>query len=197
MDMGEWIAKNWAIVQAAPAEIISLALIFAAAGFSAAHFLSKHRIEGLKEQVDYWKGRSQSPEASAAPAGKGDPTFKFPPSGFYGPNLLGPSIIDMTVRQSYSMSAVIPDGKRLRVRMVGPRAQFLEDVGGAWTFSIGTRNWAHNMYDRQADEQVFEAGPGEADLQFFPQRPGAIAVELLDEAGEKLRQFTVRARAAE
>lgn len=195
MDLANWVSTNWALIKAAPGAIISLCVIMLGAGFFGALFFFKHRNELLKEQVDYWKDRAQPVPPSASPAAApAEPTYRFPPAGFHGTNLLSSSIIDMSVGQAYSMAAVIPDGKRLRVRLVGPRARYLEDNGGAWTFSIGTRNWAHNLYDPQADEQTFEAGPGEADLQFFPRRPGRIGGELTDETGRLLRQFTVKVR---
>lgn len=195
MELADWFSKNWALFQAAPGAIVSLCVIMLAAGFFGSLFLFKHRNEQLKEQVDYWKDRAQPlSQTLAEPPVPAEPTYQFPAAGFHGTNLLSSSIIDMSVGQAYSMAAVVPHGKRLRVRLVGPRARFLEDNGGAWTFSIGTRNWAHNLYDPQADEQTFEAGPGEADLQFFPRRSGRIGGELTDETGKVLRQFTVKVR---
>lgn len=195
MELADWISKNWALVQSAPGAIFSLCALMLAAGFLGSLFLFKHRNEQLKEQVDYWKDRAQSapsmPTQSAAPA---EPMYRFPAAGFHGTNLLSSNIIDMSVGQAYSMAAVIPEGKRLRVRMVGPKAEYIGDNKGAWGVSVSARNWSHNIYDHQANEQTFDAGPGEADLQFFPYRSGRIGGELTDETGKVLGQFTVKVR---
>jgi len=47
----------------------------------------------------------------------------------------------------------------------------------AWSFRLSPRNWQWTTYNRAESEQVFDAGPGDADMNITFHRRGDIAIE--------------------
>lgn len=93
----------------------------------------------------------------------------YPENGFYGTNLLNPSIsevgvsgqfgVDPDSKGRYSFAVNLPEGTSLKIVMTS--LQFVNSTGNfsnVWTFSsTSIRNWYITNYNRDSGEQTFEA----------------------------------------
>lgn len=194
MDLAKFLVDNWAQVQASPALFITLALLAVALGATATHFFYKHRIDALKERIEALKEKlgdkkGSTPAASESPAG-----YTFLDAGFYGANILGEGVPELTVDRGYSMAAEVPSGKKLRVKLKGPPPIFLEDNMGAWVYRLAPRNWIGRTYDQETHTQWFEADTGTADLEITPRRKGVIEIEVYEGGRDPTWTKTLRVR---
>jgi hypothetical protein len=59
MPLLKQIKDEAAVIKGAPASFIVLALVCGAVGFYSAAVVYKHELSGLREEVNYWKSRSE------------------------------------------------------------------------------------------------------------------------------------------
>lgn len=171
VDLTSFLVANWALVAANPTTFIVLAVLAFGAGWGVAYLFLKQSIAHHKDRADYWKERAEGgngAEGTATPS----VDFDYPAAGFHGLNILADTVPEIAVNIGYSMAAHVPDGKKLRLKMVGPAHENVSDLMGAWRFNTVLRNWVADRYDTDAHSQWFEAAPGDADLQFFASRAG-------------------------
>lgn len=179
MGLWEFVAANWVLITANPAPFISVFVLAFGAAWVAATFFYKHRIDALKERVEAWKEKAgQSPTASTKVAV--DDKHSYPAAGFYGVNILASNVPEVVIGNTYSMTAHVPTGSNLRVHLIGQPHAYLEDVAGAWRFNVVVRNWIASRYDSDSHSQWFDAGVGDADLQFYADRAGIINITVYE-----------------
>jgi hypothetical protein len=194
VDLANFLVENWAKVQAAPGPFITLGLLAVAFGATAAHFFYKHRIDTLKERIEALKEKLADTRGSASAPPDTPSAYAFPEAGFYGANILGAGVPEVTVNRGYSMAAEVPAGKKLRVKLKGPAPIYLEDNMGAWVYRLAPRNWIGRTYDQETNSQWFEADAGTADLEITPQRKGMIEIEVYEGGRDPTWTKTLRVR---
>lgn len=189
MEFWSDIAANWSFVVANPVPFVSVAVLALTAGWGAATFIYRNRIETQKERVDRLKEKLEDAErriterSAGAPKfdAREEPRFSFPESGFFGTNILGDAIPEIYVDREYSMAANVPAGRKLRVYLTGPKPIYLSDNMGAWVYAMAPRNWIGTTYNHDDQTQWFDAGTGAADLKFIPKRAGEIKIVVYQE----------------
>jgi hypothetical protein len=178
MDIGDFFERHGAVVAGNWGLFLTWTGIVASVVWAVAHFTFGHRIDALKERVDYWKEKAEegnglptvpSPEASIE-------RHSYPDLGAFGPNVLAEGIHDVEASRSYSLSALVPSGNKLRVLIKGPPPANLGDNGGAWVFNLNLRNWVGGPYNEDTHSQWFEAVPGVADLEITFLRSGSVSL---------------------
>lgn len=183
------LGTHWTWLSANPVAAITVISASVAAGFVVGRFLSKEattnleaRIALLKESLDdktnklkelsqELANRTTVPALSVA-------EMQFPDHGIHGANILSALTLSTRVEQRCSMHAVIPVGQRLRIRikqMSGKRTD--REMMGAWTFRVPPRNWQHQTYDSDHDEQMFDAAAGDAEMNIAFKRPGTVRIQ--------------------
>lgn len=69
----------------------------------------------------------------------------------------------------------------LRVRVIGPKPEFLDQTEAAWSYQLAPINWTGGMYSESLGEtfpvQTFTAEAGTADLQITFHRRGIVKIE--------------------
>lgn len=102
-------------------------------------------------------------------------------SGRHGVNLLSHAFESVQLKDPVSMRAVIPQGRELRVRLIGPKPEFLDQTEAAWYYQMSPINWTGGKYSESLGEtfpvQTFTAEAGTADLQITFHRRGIVTIE--------------------
>jgi len=191
----EFLQQHWAVVAANPWLFATWATLVASGTWIVIHFLYQHRLELYKHRTEEdameiqrlhariaeMKERlSKSEMSSAQPSPEEPESFDYPDAGDHGMSILGHSLTDLVVGQTYSMTAVVPTNGRLKVQLVGTSPRYLSEMPGGWGYNVSTRNWQASSYDNQDHTQMFTARGGEADLAFIPSRPGRITVRVFE-----------------
>ncbi|SDF26947.1 hypothetical protein [Dyella sp. 333MFSha] len=192
------VQTNWNVISANIWLFLSWTVAVGAAVWAAIHFLYRHRIEQDGAEIQRLQSRLSDLKAdqAAGPALAGGPVqadvYVYPDAGDNGLNILGHSVTDIVVGQTYSMAATIPAGGRLKLQMSGTPPRFLEEMPGGWHFNVSMRNWQANLYDQTDHTQWFTARSGEAELAFIPARPGKIVVTVFEGSHEASWEKTLK-----
>jgi hypothetical protein len=190
----DFLHQHWAVIADNPWLFVSWTLVVASAIWAVIHFIYRHRLDTYKHRVEEdaievkrlqdklsemkeeHANQSSASPASASVAG----TYNYSDAGDHGLNILGQTLTDLVVDQTYSMAAKVPENGVLKIHLAGTPPVNLQQMPGAWVYSTSTRNWQGARYDEQDHTQVFTARSGEADLAFIPRRSGKITVTIYE-----------------
>lgn len=128
------------------------------------------------------------------------PAISYPKSGLHGINILDPDISAICVGETYSMTVMVPQSRRFRVKLKRTLHVGISWQPGAWHIGISPRNWQSLAYDKHLNEQLFEAGPGPADINIIFNHVGSVMIEALqDDASAPLwkKSLTVMGKSNE
>ncbi len=193
----DFLQQHWAVIEANAWLFASWTAVVASATWLIIHFLYKHRLglykhrveedaveikrlqDRLSEMKDERASQTVAPTTSPLASPAAD-TYDYPDAGDHGMNILGQTLTDLVVDQTYSMAARVPASGVLKVQFMGTPPVYLEQMPGAWVYSVSTRNWQGSRYDEKDHTQVFTARGGEADLAFIPKRSGKITVTVYE-----------------
>lgn len=113
----------------------------------------------------------------------------YPTQGRHGANILSHTFEAISLKTPVSMRAIIPPGRELRVRLTGPKPEYLDQTEGAWYYAMSPINWTGGPYSESLGEtfpiQAFTAEAGTADLQITFCRRGAVAIEAFEGSGRE------------
>lgn len=189
----DFLQQHWALIVANPWLFASWTVIVAGVAWAVIHFLYKTRldlykhrgdedaaeIKRLRERLSELK-EEQGKTPLASPLAASQPSapekYDYPDAGDHGMNILGQTLTDLVVDQTYSMTAKVPANGVLKIQLSGTPPTYLEQMPGAWVYRLSPRNWQSTVYDQQDHTQVFTARSGEAELAFIPKRPGKITL---------------------
>ena len=192
-----FLQQNWEMISANSWLFASWSLIIGSLTWTIIHFLYKHRldlykhrgeedaaeIKRLRDKISELKegrGREEITPFLATPVPSAPGKYDYPDAGDNGMNILGQTLTDLIVGQSYSMAAKIPENSALKIQLTGTPPTYLEQMAAAWGYSVSTRNWQGSRYDEKDHTQIFTAKGGDAELAFKPWRPGKITISVYE-----------------
>lgn len=193
----DFLQQHWALIAENPWLFASWSAIVAGVTWTVIHFLYKNRldlhkhrgeedaaeIKRLRERLSELKeeqGKVPTTPSLPVPQPSAPEKYDYPDAGDHGMNILGQTLTDLVVSQPYSMAAKIPANGVLKIQLTATPQVYVEHSPVAWSYSASTRNWQGNGYDQGDNTQVFTARGGEAELAFFPSRPGKITVSVYE-----------------
>lgn len=113
----------------------------------------------------------------------------YPTQGRHGMNILSHTFETVSLKTPVSMRAIVPPGRTLRVRLAGPKPEYLDQTEGAWHYAMSPINWTGDLYCESLGEtfpiQSFTAEEGTADLQITFSRRGAVQIEAFEESSRE------------
>lgn len=193
----DFLQQHWSLIATNPWLFASWTGIVASVAWAVIHFLYtnrlalyKHRgeedaaeIKRLRDRLSELK-EEQGKAPLAPPLAASQPSapekYDYPDAGDHGMNILGQTLSDLVVDQTYSMTAKVPANGVLKIQLTGTPPINLDQMSGGWVYSSSTRNWQGSSYDQKDHTQVFTARSGEAELAFIPKRPGKITVAVYE-----------------
>lgn len=99
------------------------------------------------------------------------PIFEF--KGLYGTNLLNENVSKISADTVYSLSAMIPDDKKLKVVIVSLK----EDKKPFWSLKLGTeRGWIHSI--AKDGEQMFDLNEPFGDINIHFEKKGSAKIKI-------------------
>ncbi|MBB4723351.1 hypothetical protein [Xanthomonas euvesicatoria] len=193
----DFLQQHWGSIAANSWLFISWSLIVGGVTWTVIHFLYKHRLDLYKHRSEedaaeikklqsklseLKEERSKAEVASslATPIPNVAEKYDYPDAGDYGMNILGQTLTDLVVGQTYSMTAKVPLNGVLKVHLTGTPPVYLEEMAGAWGYNVSTRNWQGSRYDERDHTQIFTAKGGDAELGFEAWRPGKITISVYE-----------------
>ena len=194
----DFLQQHWALIAANPWLFASWTVIVAGVAWAVIHFLYKTRldlykhrgeedaaeIKRLRDKLSELKeeqGKAPVAPPQAASQSSTPEKYDYPDAGDHGMNILGQTLTDLVVDQTYSMTAKVPANGVLKIQLTGTPPIYLEQMPGGWVYNVSTRNWQGSIYDQKDHTQVFTARSGEAELAFIPKRPGKITVSVYED----------------
>ncbi|MDO0843127.1 hypothetical protein [Xanthomonas campestris] len=192
-----FLQQHWALIAANPWLFASWILLVAGLTWTVIHFLYRHRLElyrhrGEEDAAEIKRLRDRLSELKEGRAGAAnEPSvgiplpvlsgkYEYSDAGDHGLNILGQTLAELVVNQTYSMAAKVPDNGFLKIQLTGTPPVYLDEPPGGWAYNVSTRNWQGNRYDEHDHTQIFTAKSGEAELAFIPRRRGKITVTVYE-----------------
>lgn len=133
---------------------------------------------------------------SAKPSGPA--AIDYPIQGRHGMNILCSTSHTISQNSSASMRAIIPVGREVRVRLRGPKPEYLDQTDGAWYYTLPPINWSADSYSEALGEtfpiQTFTAETGTADLKITFARRGPVQIDVFENSDREptwSKQITV------
>lgn len=193
----DFLQQHWALIAANPWLFASWSAVVAGVTWTVIHFLYKNRldlykhrgeedaaeIKRLRDRLSELKeeqGKLPATSPLPMPQPSAPEKYDYPDAGDHGMNILGQTLTELVVDQTYSMAAKVPVNGVLKIQLSGTPPIYLEQMPGAWVYRLSPRNWQSTVYDQQDHTQVFTARSGEAELAFIPKRPGKITVAVYE-----------------
>jgi len=193
----DFLQQHWGLIAANSWLFISWSLIVGGVTWTVIHFLYKHRLDLYKHrgeedaaeikrlqaklsELKEERSKAEAVSSLTAPITGAAEKYDYPDAGDHGMNILGQTLTDLVVGQTYSMAAKVPQNSILKLQLTGTPPVFLEQMAAAWGYSVSTRNWQGNRYDEKDHTQIFTAKSGEAELAFKPWRSGKIIVSVYE-----------------
>lgn len=152
-----FLQQHWALIAANPWLFASWILLVAGLTWTVIHFLYRHRLElyrhrGEEDAAEIKRLRDRLSELKEGRAGAAnEPSvgiplpvlsgkYEYSDAGDHGLNILGQTLAELVVNQTYSMAAKVPDNGFLKISSLGHLlfTSTSRRVGGHITFRQGT-----------------------------------------------------------
>lgn len=132
-----------------------------------------------------WWARRRSSSAKHT----GRAVIGYPPQGRHGVNVLSNTFHSISQKSPASLRAVIPAGREVRVRLTGPKPEYLDQTESAWHYGVPPINWSGDFYSEALGEtfpiQTFTAEAGIADLKITFARRGPVQLDVFEESSRQ------------